>query len=97
MIKTRPRIRFDGFYVCKNHYVRYGQSETSEYRPSFDVISYKYLKFNPNGVMVSVYSLMPPKKFLKKIGGQLQDITQLINTGNAKKKSSYAPDAALQF
>ena len=66
MIKFRPRVRFDGVYTCKIHYVRYGISETSMYRPSFDVYSYKYVRFFRNGTMVSVYTTMTPKKFIPK-------------------------------
>lgn len=52
MIKSRPFVRFDGVYVNKMHYVRYGQSEVSEYRPSFDVYSWRYLRFFSNGTMI---------------------------------------------
>ena len=64
MIKERPRIRFDGVYVNKMHYVRYGAQDEYGTRPSFDVISYKYLRFYRNGTMVSVYTSMAPEKFI---------------------------------
>lgn len=66
MLKERPRIRFDGIYICKMHYVRFGLSDISEYRPTHDVYSYKYLRFFRNGTCVSVYTTTAPKKFIPK-------------------------------
>jgi len=64
MIKERPRIRCDGVYICKMHYVRYGVSDEYNQRPVHDVITYKYLRFYRNGNMMSVYTNKPPKKFV---------------------------------
>ena len=66
MARQRPRIRTDGVYVCKTHYVRYGYSENSEYRPTFDVFTYKYLRFHADGTLVACYSTQAPKKFVPK-------------------------------
>ena len=49
MLKRRPRIRFDGIYILKSHYVRYGEKTNLGLRPSFDVYSYRYWKFFPSG------------------------------------------------
>ena len=54
MLKKRPRVRFDGIYILKHHYVRSGDSDTSEYKPTWDVFSYSYLKFYPNGKLVQI-------------------------------------------
>ena len=66
MIKNRPRLRFDGIYVCKFHYMRFGSSEVSEYRPCHSVISFKYIRFFPNGTYSFVYHQQPPLKMLSK-------------------------------
>lgn len=66
MIKRRALIRFDGLYVCKFHYVRFGQSDDSEYRPCHDVFSYKYLRFFEDGTVMWVYTWVPPSKFMPK-------------------------------
>jgi hypothetical protein len=66
MIKHRPRVRYDGIYIGKMSYTRFGINETSEYRPYFNVCSYKYLYFMPNGYMIYVYSTMTPRKFVPK-------------------------------
>lgn len=95
MLKKRPRIRFDGIYVCKTLYVRYGYNETGGQRPGFDVISYKYLKFNENGVVASIYTVHPPKKFIHKLDGSIESLTKLSETGDPKKKGKNAPDAPL--
>lgn len=82
MIKERPRIRFDGIYFCKMHYVRYGTSEVSEYRPIHDVFTYKYLKFEPDGNIYSMYSIMTPAKFI-------HEFKKYIQGGNYKKSEVF--------
>ena len=72
MIKIRPYIRYDGFYVCKMMYRRSGLSDHSTNHPVFEVISYKYLKFNPDGTTLSIYTNFTPKRFLPKIKQHIQ-------------------------
>ena len=67
MLKERPRVRTDGVYICKMHYVKFGYNEQSEYRPSFDVISYRYLIFNEDGNSMQIYTPEEPDKFVDKI------------------------------
>jgi hypothetical protein len=67
MLKLRPYIRFDGFYVCKMMYRRSGLSETSMNHPTHEVISYKYIKFYADGSAVSIYTNSTPKRFVPKI------------------------------
>ena len=80
MIKFRPRIRFDGVYISKMHYVRYGMHDETGRRPSFDVITYKYLRFYRNGTMVSVYTSWAPERFVPKFYEQQLSFEQLMNT-----------------
>ena len=79
MIKDRPRIRFDGLYICKMHYMRYGVSDVSVYRPVHDVFTYKYMKFEPNGEVYQVYSIMTPAKFI-------QEFKKYVHAGGSHKK-----------
>lgn len=79
MMKKRPRIRFDGVYICKIHYVKRGEDVQSNYHPSHDVVSYKYLRFYRNGTLMSVYTHVPPKKFLPKFYESQLSIEQLMN------------------
>ena len=63
----RPFVRFDGFYICKMMYRRVGMSENSMNHPIHEVVSYKYIRFYPNGATLSLYTNSTPKKFLPKI------------------------------
>ena len=57
MLKYRPFVRFDGVYMCKTKYFRNGISETSQYHPIHEVISYRYIRFMKNGDTMSVYTV----------------------------------------
>lgn len=46
MLQYRPKVRFDGIYMCKLIYYRKGLSETSDLNPIHEVISYRYIRFN---------------------------------------------------
>lgn len=67
MLKMRPYVRFDGFYICKMMYRRAGLSDRSANNPVFEVISYKYIRFYPDGTTISLYTNSTPKRFLPKI------------------------------
>ena len=73
----RPMLRFDGFYICKLTYRRTGLSENSMNHPIHEVISYKYLRFFPDGTTISLYTNSTPKRFLPKIKQHFS----LLNTG----------------
>ena len=45
MLEFRPKIRFDGIYMCKLIYYRKGLSEVSERNPIHEVVSYRYIRF----------------------------------------------------
>ena len=49
------------------HYVKYGFDEQSEYRPCFDVYSWRYLQFKPDGTLTMILSTSKPQKILKAI------------------------------
>ena len=73
MFLNRPRIKFNGVYVCEASYLRYGESQTSMTRPIIKTIYYKYLRFFPDGSMIMVYSKNLPKKYLEKVHRQNPD------------------------
>jgi len=80
----RPFLKFDGIYSCKMMYRRHGLSETSMNHPVHEVISYKYIRFYPNGDTYSLYTVLNPKRFLPKAkeifslgeeeGGKIEEI-----------------------
>ncbi len=67
MLQFRPKVRFDGVYMCKSKYFRDGLSETSVYNPIHEVISYRYIRFLRNGTTMSVYTVSTPKKVFEKV------------------------------
>ena len=71
MLKQRPFVRFDGVYVCKMMYRRFGLSDSSMNQPVHEVIYYKYLKFNKDSSAVSLYTSQTPKRFLPKLKQQI--------------------------
>ena len=79
-MKERPFIRFDGVYVNKMHYVRYGLQDEYGLRPQFDVVTYKYLRFYRNGTMVSIYTSVAPEKFIPKFYEKQMTFEQLMNS-----------------
>ena len=45
MLKDRPMLRFDGFYICKMMYRRSGLNVNSLNYPVHEVVWYKYIRF----------------------------------------------------
>lgn len=66
MIKERPLLRFDGFYICKMMYRRQGLNVNSLNAPIHEVVWYRYIRFNPDRSAVSLYTNATPKRFLPK-------------------------------
>lgn len=66
MLKMRPLLRFDGFYICKMMYRRDGLSYNSINNPVHEVIWYRYIRFLPDRTAVSLYTYATPKRFLPK-------------------------------
>lgn len=79
MIKDRPRIRCDGLYICKLHYVKRGFHQHAEYRPSHDVFTFKYLRFFEDGSMIQSYSPLSPKKFVMRYLQSIYSSGNLVN------------------
>jgi hypothetical protein len=66
MIKQRPLIRFDGFYICKMMYRRTGLNINSLNNPVHEVVWYRYIRFRPDRTAVSLYTNATPKRFFPK-------------------------------
>jgi len=67
MLQFRPKVRFDGIYLCKHIYYRKGLSEYSENNPIHEVISYRYVRFYRSGTAISTQTVIPPKKAFPRI------------------------------
>ena len=67
MLEHRPKVRFDGIYICKHIYYRKGLSEYSETNPIHEVISYRYIRFCRSGTAISTQTVIPPKKAFPRI------------------------------
>lgn len=65
MFLHRPRIRNDGIYISKNQYLRPGATEGSYYQPVHEVIYYRYLRFFPDGQVLSVLTSEAPKQAIQ--------------------------------
>ncbi|KAG7093675.1 hypothetical protein E1B28_007334 [Marasmius oreades] len=50
----QPRVRMDGVYIAMCHYVRYGMSENSWVNLSHLITYHRYLRFYPNGQVLSL-------------------------------------------
>lgn len=66
MLKMRPLIRFDGFYICKMMYRRQGLNVNSLNYPVHEVVWYRYIRFLPDRSAISLYTNSTPKRFLPK-------------------------------
>jgi hypothetical protein len=58
MLQFRPKVRFDGIYMCKLVYYRKGLSEVSERNPLHEVVSYRYIRFMRHGTTVSTQTVL---------------------------------------
>ena len=66
MIKQRPLLRFDGFYICKMMYRRTGLNINSLNNPVHEVVWYRYIRFRPDRTAISLYTTATPKRFFPK-------------------------------
>lgn len=55
-----PRLRFDGFYVAVITYLRRGESSQAWSTPTHLITFYRYLRFYPSGVVISLLSTDAP-------------------------------------
>ena len=65
MFVLRPRIRFDGLYVCKMKYMRTGLAEETMSNPVHQVNYFRYVRFFPNGQTQQLISNTNPSKLDK--------------------------------
>lgn len=64
MFLHRPRLREDGIYISRNHYLRPGVTEGSYYQPVHEVVYFRYLRFFSSGTVIYALSSDPPKQVL---------------------------------
>jgi len=62
MFMIRPRVRFNGIYISTCKYVRAGASEFWNWDPVHIVTYYRYLRFYPNGTVLSLLSTCEPSE-----------------------------------
>ncbi|KAH9840249.1 uncharacterized protein C8Q71DRAFT_746458 [Rhodofomes roseus] len=60
----QPRIRLDGVYIAICHYTRTGVSETSWINPVHMVQYHRFLRFYPDGQVISLLSLAEPREII---------------------------------
>ncbi|KIM26198.1 hypothetical protein M408DRAFT_197300 [Serendipita vermifera MAFF 305830] len=56
MYINQPRVRLDGVYIAACHYVRKGHSENAWVNITHLITYYRYLRFLPNGIVLSLLS-----------------------------------------
>ncbi|TNV85916.1 hypothetical protein FGO68_gene10620 [Halteria grandinella] len=88
MLKHRPLLRFDGFYICKMMYRRQGLSINSLNSPIHEVIWYRYIRFLPDRTAVSLYTNATPKRFLPKYTQSLHLHSQTDSMTSAALQAS---------
>ncbi|KAL7754109.1 hypothetical protein RI367_000089 [Sorochytrium milnesiophthora] len=60
-----PRLRLDGVYISRHMYIRPGISDTSYYAPIHLIEYYRYLRFLPNGEVISWLTTAEPREVVK--------------------------------
>ncbi|XP_054723995.1 F-box only protein 9-like [Uloborus diversus] len=72
MFIQRPHLSFNGVYISKTTYVRYGESsfQDANYRPCYLVEYYRYLRFFPDGVILMLTTPDDPYQSLYKLRQQ---------------------------
>lgn len=59
------RIRFNGVYICRIRYLRPGQTEYGFVQPVHIVTYFRYLRFYPDGSVLSMVTPQEPQKIVK--------------------------------
>ncbi|XP_076361331.1 F-box only protein 9 isoform X1 [Tachypleus tridentatus] len=69
MYLQRPRLRFNGAYISRTTYVRYGEAmfQDASYRPCYLVEYYRYLRFFPDGLVFMLTTPDDPYQSLAKL------------------------------
>ncbi|KZT71981.1 hypothetical protein DAEQUDRAFT_749711 [Daedalea quercina L-15889] len=60
----QPRVRLDGVYIAICHYTRSGVSENAWFHPIHMVQYHRFLRFYPDGQVISLLSLAEPKDII---------------------------------
>ncbi|KAF8767600.1 F-box only protein 9-like [Argiope bruennichi] len=69
MYIQRPHLSFNGVYISKTTYVRYGESsfQDTHYKPCFLVAYYRYLRFFPDGTVLMLTTPDDPYQSIYKL------------------------------
>ncbi|GFU12923.1 f-box only protein 9 [Trichonephila clavipes] len=69
MFIQRPHLAFNGVYISKTTYVRYGEAsfQDSHYKPCYLVEYYRYLRFFPDGVVLMLTTPDDPYQSIYKV------------------------------
>lgn len=104
MFIQRPHLAFNGVYISKTTYVRYGEASFQDvnYKPCYLVEYYRYLRFFPDGVVLmlttpddpyqSIYKLRYKKsKDPNVLSGRFKLVGNTVMAVVKKSKSEIAP------
>lgn len=69
MYIERPRVCFNGCYISKTSYLRYGERSFQDqfYRPVHLVVYYRYIRFFPDGSVLVMQSTDEPAHTVAKL------------------------------
>jgi F-box protein 9 len=67
MLIERPRLRFDGCYIATCHYLRPGVSDYSWNTPIHMVTYFRFLRFYPEGTVITVLTTLEPKEVVRSV------------------------------
>lgn len=76
MLRTRPRIRFNGCYISTVNYQRAGQASQSAvtwHNPVHIVTYYRYLRFFRDGTVISLLTTQEPVEVVHYLTKELQE------------------------
>ncbi|KAI9230496.1 MAG: hypothetical protein DHS80DRAFT_21293 [Piptocephalis tieghemiana] len=76
MYIDRPRIRFNGVYICVCSYVRTGWDEESWDQPNHLITYYRYLRFYPDGRAIKLTTTNEPSTVVRTLGTYASGIWQ---------------------
>ena len=93
MFRARPRIRFNGCYICTVNYVRTGQASTNQATwggsPIHIVTYYRYLRFFRDGTVISLLATEEPRDVVHHL---TKDMVHLHQNSTAH---AYLPSAPM--
>jgi F-box protein 9 len=86
MFVERPHLRFDGFYVARNTYIRTGLTEWRVKNPVHLVCYYRYIRFLPDGTLLYRTSPEVPSK-----------VERSLRQGSARSRGDYVAQTGRYF